>query len=54
MEDVQIIELFWLRDETAIQETDTKYGHLLHSISFNILSNHEDSEYVSSKSRQKF
>lgn len=44
MEDMQIIKLYWSRDETAIQETNTKYGRLLHSIAFNILSNHEDSE----------
>lgn len=44
MEDIQIIKLYWSRDETAIQETNTKYGRLLHSIAFNILSNHEDSE----------
>lgn len=44
MEDLQIIKLYWSRDEAAIQETNTKYGRLLNSISLNILSNHEDSE----------
>ena len=44
MEDLQIIKLYWLRNEAAIKETNTKYGRLLHSIALNILSNHEDSE----------
>jgi len=44
MEDLQIIKLYWLRDETAIEETDKKYGGLLHNIALNILSNYEDGE----------
>ena len=44
MEDWQIIEQYWSRNEAAIQETDKKYGRLLHSITWNILSNTEDSE----------
>jgi RNA polymerase sigma-70 factor (ECF subfamily) len=44
MEDLQIIKLYWLRDEEAIKETHTKYGRLLHTIALNILLNHEDSE----------
>lgn len=44
MNDLQIIELFWKRDEAAIEKSDAKYGRLLHRISFNILSNKEDSE----------
>lgn len=44
MEDFQIIELYWSRKEEAIQETDTKYGKLLSYISYNIVSNYEDSE----------
>jgi RNA polymerase sigma factor (sigma-70 family) len=44
MEDWQIIEQYWSRNEVAIQETDKKYGRLLHSITWNILSNTEDSE----------
>lgn len=44
MEDTQIIELFWKRDESAIRATTTKYGRLLHSIAYHILANHEDSE----------
>lgn len=44
MEDMQIVKLFWSRDEAAIRETNAKYGGLLHTIALNILSNHEDSE----------
>lgn len=44
MEDTQIIELFWSRNESAIQATTNKYGRLLHSIAYHILANHEDSE----------
>lgn len=44
MDDQQIIELFWSRNEAAIRETNKKYGRLLHSIAWNILSNHEDCE----------
>ncbi len=44
MDDLRIIELYFARDEQAIKETDAKYGKLCHSIAFNILNNHEDSE----------
>ena len=44
MEDQQIIELYFDRNEQAITETDVKYGKLCHSIAYNILSNREDSE----------
>ena len=44
MDDSQIIKLYWNRCENAIKESDTKYGNLLKRISFNILSNFEDSE----------
>lgn len=46
MEDLQIIELYNARLETAISETDTKYGRMLRSIALNILSNHWDSEEI--------
>lgn len=42
MEDSQIINLYWSRDQAAIHETDIKYGRMLETISYNILSNHED------------
>ena len=44
MEDGQIIDLYWRRDQRAIQETDGKYGKLLHSIAWNLLRSREDSE----------
>ena len=44
MDDLRIIELYFDRDERAIEETDAKYGKLCHRIAYNILNNHEDSE----------
>ena len=44
MEDLEIIGLYWSRNEAAIRETNTKYGRLLYGIALNILSNCEDSE----------
>ena len=44
MEDNQIIELYWQRDEGAISESSRKYGSYCQSIAFNILQNNEDSE----------
>ncbi len=44
MEDCQIIDLYWQRNETAIAETDTKYGGFCRRISTNILRNPWDSE----------
>lgn len=44
MDDREIIELYFKRDEQAIKETDAKYGKLCHSIAYNILHNPEDSE----------
>lgn len=44
MEDVQIVDLYWLRDERAIQETDTKYGGFCHKLAMNILHSFQDSE----------
>ena len=37
MQDRQITDLYWQRDESAIQETDRKYGRYLYSIACNIL-----------------
>lgn len=42
--DDKIVELFLKRDETAISESQHKYGNLLSKIAFNILNNNEDSE----------
>lgn len=44
MEDSKIIDLYWERDETAIDETVKKYSRYCHSISFNILHNRDDAE----------
>ena len=43
MEDNQIIELYWNRNEKAISETDKKYGKYCNYIAYNILQNAEDS-----------
>ena len=44
MEDLQIIELYFERNENAIKETDAKYGKLCFRVANNILKNSEDSE----------
>ena len=44
MEDCRIIDLYWQRSETAIDETAKKYARYCHSISFNILHSPEDAE----------
>lgn len=44
MEDLQIIELYFERNETAIAETAAKYGHFCRNIALNILSIDEDAE----------
>lgn len=44
MEDLQIIDLFFARNEQAIKETDAKYGRLCFSVANKILESNEDSE----------
>lgn len=44
MNDASIIELFWNRNETAIAETDKKYGRLCSRVSLNILNSIPDAE----------
>ena len=44
MDDKRIVELYWDRDESAIQETSDKYESYLHSIAMNVLAVHEDAE----------
>ncbi|MDE6519393.1 MAG: sigma-70 family RNA polymerase sigma factor [Ruminococcus sp.] len=44
MEDKDIVQLFWDRNEQAITETSSKYGHYCFSIARNILNNREDAE----------
>lgn len=44
MDDLQIIELYFARDEHAIKETDSKYGKLCFRVAKNILFDDEDSK----------
>ena len=44
MEDLQIIKLYFQRDEAAILETDYKYGAFCHNIALNVLSINADAE----------
>jgi len=44
MEDGQIIDLYWDRDQRAVQETDGKYGKALRGIAWNLLRSREDAE----------
>ena len=46
MEDKQIVELYWARSETAISETEKKYGRYCHYIAYQILHNDEDAKEV--------
>lgn len=42
--DEMIVDLYWNRNETAIVQTDMKYGKYLFKIANNILNSHLDSE----------
>ena len=44
MEDGQIIELYWKREEGAIRETETKYGGRLNALSCRIVGTREDAQ----------
>ena len=44
MDDAKIIDLFWARNEEAIQEPDKAYGRKLHVLANKILNNREDAE----------
>lgn len=44
MEDCQIVDLYWARNEQAIAESDLKYGRLLRSVSYSCLGSCEDAE----------
>lgn len=43
MTDERIVELYLRRDESAVAETQQKYGHYLTKIAYNILNDMEDS-----------
>ncbi len=44
MEDGEILDLYWARDERAIAETDAAHGKKLHALSFRILASFEDAQ----------
>lgn len=44
MNDSEIIELYWQREDQAIAETRSKYGGYCTTIAYNILSSIEDTE----------
>jgi RNA polymerase sigma-70 factor (ECF subfamily) len=44
MDDSKIVQLYWDRDENAISESDRKYGRMLNSLSYSLLSSREDAE----------
>lgn len=44
IDDLQIIELYFARNEHAIEETANKYGNLCFRVAKNLLFNNEDSE----------
>lgn len=46
MEDVEIIELYFTRMETAIAETAKKYGAYLHQVAYNILRDLSEAEEI--------
>ena len=43
MDDSKIVELYWQRDESAIEATAHKYGRYCHYIAYQILQDEEDS-----------
>ena len=44
MDDLEIIELYFCRDEKALTETARKYGNYCYTVAFNILNSIEDSK----------
>ena len=44
MDDLEIIELYFCRDEKALTETAHKYGNYCYTVAFNILNSIEDSK----------
>lgn len=44
MDDNRIIELYFARDESAIEETKARYGRLIYSVAYGILLSEPDSE----------
>lgn len=46
MTDFEIVELYWQRNEAAIEQTKSAYGNLIRSIAYRVLMNTEDCEEV--------
>lgn len=46
MEDRQIIELYFARNEQALKETEEKYGSYCRYVAYSILENYEDTQEV--------
>ena len=44
MEDQEILDLYFRRDEQAIARTDEKYGLFCYSVAYNVLSDREDAK----------
>lgn len=44
MEDNCIVDLYWARNESAIEETKIKYGRYCYTIAYNVLGNKEDAD----------
>ena len=44
MDDGKIVDLYWARNEKAITESQRKYGRMLSSLSYSLLSSYEDAE----------
>ena len=44
MEDKDIVEMYWQRDEDAIKVTDLQYGRVLRNVSYQIVKDYEDSQ----------
>lgn len=44
MEDERIVELYWQRDQRAIEATERKYGAQCRRLSYSIVANREDAE----------
>lgn len=42
--DEEIVELYWNREEKAIEATDKKYGKYVYTIAYNIVKNSQDCE----------
>ena len=53
MDDRQIVDLYWQRDDAAIRETELKYGPFCRGLAYNVLSSHEDAEECVNDTWQK-